>query len=148
MLSREGKLDQMRHKTHIKDAVHSARQWRYLAEANVFERRTRNKPAAKCRYRKALHGTGLFLTAILNRMNGTILSSQEWHNNVRILFNLEPLDMPQYCDGCGAKMTVEHACGCKCGGLVHIRHNELGGQIHHFIRKAIMFHTGQIIHPP
>ena len=64
-------------------------------------------------------------------MNGTILSSQEWRDNVRILFNLEPLDMPPHCDGCGAKMTVEHACGCKYGGLVHIRHDDLGGKICH-----------------
>ena len=103
MLSREGELDLMRHKTHIEYAVHSARQCRYLAEAHVFEKRACNKPAAKRRYRKALHGTGLFLTAILNCMNGTILSSQEWRDNVCILFNLKPLDMPQYCDGCGTR---------------------------------------------
>ena len=127
MISAE-QLDQVRHKAHISDAVHRAGQCRHLTEADAYERRSRGKPAVKRRYRKALHGTGLFLTAIPSRMNGTILSPQEWRDNVRILYNLEPLDMPQYCDGCGAKMTVEHACACKCGGLVHIRHDDLGGE--------------------
>ena len=33
--------------------------------------------------------------------------------------------MPQYCDGCGAKMMVDHALSCKVGGLIHIRHDDL-----------------------
>ena len=90
MLSREGTLDQMRHKAHISDAVHSARQCRHLAESDVHERRTRHKPAARRRYRKALHGTGLFLTAIPNRMNGTILSRQEWRERSEYSSILSP----------------------------------------------------------
>ena len=70
MISAE-QLDQVRHKAHISDAVHRAGQCRHLTEADAYERRSRGKPAVKRRYRKALHGTGLFLTAIPSRMNGT-----------------------------------------------------------------------------
>ncbi|KAL7523222.1 hypothetical protein ACHAXR_000083 [Thalassiosira sp. AJA248-18] len=31
-------------------------------------------------------------------------------------YNLAPLEMPQHCDGCSARMTVEHALSCKVGG--------------------------------
>eukprot|EP00985_Skeletonema_marinoi_P005795 scaffold2515_cov206-Skeletonema_marinoi.AAC.4 len=37
---------------------------------------------------------------------------------------VSPLDMPDLCDGCCAKMAVEHALHCKVGGLVHCRHND------------------------
>jgi hypothetical protein len=36
--------------------------------------------------------------------------------------------MPAACDGCGAKMTVEHALLCKVGGLVHIRHDDVADE--------------------
>ena len=97
MISAE-QLDQVRHKAHISDAVHRAGQCRHLTEVDAYERRSRGKPAINRRYREALHGTGLFLTAIPSRMNGAILSPQEWRDNVCILYNLEPLDMPQYCN--------------------------------------------------
>ena len=32
--------------------------------------------------------------------------------------------LPQKCNGCGAKFSVEHAFACKDGGLVVGRHNE------------------------
>ena len=60
-----------------------------------------------------------------NRLNGTELSAEEFRDNLRIRYNLEPLVMPDRCDGCGCKMSVEHALQCKVGGLVHIRHNDV-----------------------
>ena len=43
----------------------------------------------------------------------------------RLRYNFKPTDMPDTCDRCGAKLTVEHTLQCKCGGLVHSRHNDV-----------------------
>ncbi len=129
-------FDGMRHRGHIADAVEHARKVKALAENNFLEKRGRGKPAEKRRWRKAERGTGSFLSAIPNKLNGTCLSAEQWRDGVRILFNLEPLDMPQHCDGCGAKMTVDHAASCKKGGLVHIRHDDLGSEIRHLASCA------------
>ena len=68
---------------------------------------------------------GCWLTVVPNRLNDTILSAEEWRDNVRLRYNFKPMEMPDLCDGCGAKLTVEHALQCKVGGLVHMRHNDL-----------------------
>ena len=122
-------FDQVRHKGHIAEAVTSAQKVRMLGENDILERKARGNPTEKRRYKKALQGTGMFLTAIPNRLNGTILSAEQWRDNVRLLYNLEPLNMPSKCDGCGAKLTVDHALSCKKGGLVHMRHDDIGGEI-------------------
>ena len=64
-------------------------------------------------------------------LNGTSLLVNEWRDNVRLRYNHIPLEMPDRCDGCGAKMTVEHALQCKSGGLVHIRHDDVGDEWGH-----------------
>ena len=75
-------------------------------------------------YRKL---AGCWLTVIPNRLDGTILSAEEFRDNLRLRYNSKPTDMPDLCDGCGAKLTVEHAHAlqCKCGGLVHCGHNDV-----------------------
>jgi hypothetical protein len=57
-------------------------------------------------------------------LNGNSLSANKWGDNVCLQYNHSPLDMSAACDGCGAKMTIEHALSCKTGGLVHIRHDD------------------------
>ena len=58
-------------------------------------------------------------------MNGTEIGAQEWRDALFLLYGLDPPDLPKYCDGCNAKFTIPHALGCKRGGLVTARHNEL-----------------------
>ena len=65
------------------------------------------------------------------------LSADEWRDNVRLRYNHSPLDMPAACDGCGAKMTVEHALSCKVGGLVHIRHDDVADEWRHLCGTAL-----------
>eukprot|EP00956_Cyclotella_meneghiniana_P019699 scaffold34083_cov46-Cyclotella_meneghiniana.AAC.3 len=45
--------------------------------------------------------------------------------------------MPQKCDGCGAKMTVEHGLSCKTGGLVVARHNDVRNEWAHLCSLAL-----------
>jgi hypothetical protein len=54
---------------------------------------------------------------------------EEWQDNVRLRYNLEPLGMTEVCDGCGHRMSVEHALSCKVGGLVHIRHDDVAQEL-------------------
>ncbi len=78
-----------------------------------------DKPAIKRRYILA-GAAGLWLLVIPDRLNGNSLSAEKFRDNLRLRYNLLPLNMPQLCDGCGAPMTIEHALCCKVGGLVHI----------------------------
>ena len=79
---------------------------------------------------------GAWLLVFPNRLNGTGLLADEWRDNVRLRYNHSPLDMPNACDGCGAKMTVEHALLCKMGGLVHIRHDDVADEWRHLCATA------------
>ena len=121
-------FDQTAHSSKVEEAKTSARNLRALRDGAVMDRRARGRPAVKRRTQKALEGTGRFLTALPHILNGTILSADEWRDNARLLFNLEPLDLPQHCDGCGARFTVDHALSCKKGGLVHVRHEDVASE--------------------
>jgi hypothetical protein len=91
---------------------------RLKRERKFIDARGVNKPAVK-RRDIFVGAAGLWLSVIPDRRNGNSLSAEEFRDNLRLRYNLL-LDMPQLCDGCGAPMTVEHALGCKVGGLVHI----------------------------
>jgi len=59
-------------------------------------------PAERRRMERAGKAGAMF-TAVLNRMNGTVLSADEFCDNVRLRYNYVPLEMPQLCYGGGAK---------------------------------------------
>ena len=65
---------------------------------------------------------------------------------LRLRYNLVPQDMPHHCDGCGERMTVEHALACKTGGLVHIRHDDVADEWRHLCTLA--FSAGQVEREP
>ena len=83
--------------------------------------------------------TGLYLKVVPSHINGTVLSADEWRDNTRLRYNMLPLDMPQRCDGCGEKFTVEHALSCRLGGLVHTRHNMGADEWRHLCGCATSF---------
>ena len=105
----------------------------------------RDKPGDKRRLERICE-TGCWLTAVPNRLNGTILSAEEFRDNLRLRYNLKPLEMPDLCDGCGAKMTVEHALQCKVGGLVHCRHNDVTREFGSLCKQA--FTPGAVEYEP
>jgi hypothetical protein len=80
---------------------------------------------------------GAWLSVFPNWLNGTSQSANEWRDNVRLRYNHSPLDMPAACDGCGAKMLVEHALLCKVGGLVHIQHDDMADEWRHLCGTAL-----------
>ncbi len=81
-----------------------------------------------------------------DHLNGNPLSAEEFHDNLRLRYNLLPLNMSQLCNGCGALMTIEHALCCKVGGLVHIQHDDVADEWRHLCGCALTF--GQVEREP
>ena len=103
------------------------------------------KPALEEQYQHA-SSSGHWLLTTPNRLNGSQLSAKEFRNNLRLRENLKPLDMPQLCDGCRKRTTVDHALLCKCGGLVHIRHDDVGKEWESL--SVCAFSQGALSHEP
>ena len=53
--------------------------------------------------------TGAWLTVLSSTVNGTELGAQEWRDALFLRCVLEPPDLPKYCDGCQAKLSISHA---------------------------------------
>ena len=68
---------------------------------------------------------GAWLTVVPDLMNWTTLSTEDFRDNLRIRFGLQPQGLRQTCDGYGGKLTVDHALKFKKGGLVTIHHNDV-----------------------
>ena len=62
--------------------------------------------------------------------------SQEWCDALFLRYDLEPPDLPTYCDGCNNKFTIFHTLDCNRGGLVTARHNELRDGVADLADKA------------
>jgi hypothetical protein len=60
-----------------------------------------------------------------DKLNGTILSAEEFRDSLGLRFGLTPASLPSRCDGCGQRFTLEHAMTCAKGGLVLSRHNDV-----------------------
>ena len=67
---------------------------------------------------------GSWISAVPHRLNGTELSREEFRDNLRLRYGLMPQDMPGTCDGCGKRLSIEHALSCPKGGLVMVRQTE------------------------
>jgi hypothetical protein len=89
------------------------------------------------RWNKWNCAAGAWLSNFPNWLNGTGLLADKWRDNVLLWNNHSPLDMPAACNGCGAKMTVEHALSCKTGGLVHIQHDDVADEWRHLCGTAL-----------
>jgi hypothetical protein len=82
-------------------------------------------------------GTGAWLTATPNTLNGTELSVDEFRDCIRMRFGLTPSSLPHRCEGCRQRFSVDHAMTCKKGGLVMLRHNDVAAEWHHLCAQAL-----------
>jgi hypothetical protein len=117
-----------------------------LSDERLFlDHRGRDNPSV-ARWDNRNCATGAWLSVFPYWLNGTGLSADEWRDNVSLSYNRSPLDMPAACDGCGAKMLVDHALSCKVGGLVHIQHDDVADEWLHLCGTALS--PSQVKHEP
>jgi hypothetical protein len=102
------RFDLRAHRTCATQARQAARKSRLIDEQLFLDGRDWDNPSVARRDKQNCAACA-WLSVFPNRLNGTGLSADEWRDNVRIRYNHSPLDMPATYDGCGAKMTVEHA---------------------------------------
>jgi hypothetical protein len=96
---------------------------------------TSSSPVDKRRITRSAK-TGSWLSSIPSSINGTDLSAEEFRDNIRLRFGLQPKALPPYCDGCGSPFTPEHAMSCRIGGLVLQRHNHIAAEWGHLCSQA------------
>ena len=119
-----GELDLPSHRRCVKKASSSARDLR-IADEEAFLHQLGVKWGKKFEKKFERMGeNGAWLTRLPSNFDGTVLTREEWHDNVSIRYGFRPTNLPQQCDGCRGNFTVGHALTCKKGGLVVWRHND------------------------
>ena len=58
------------------------------------------------------------------KLHGTLLTRDEFQDNLRLRYGLRPLCVCSYCDGYDEGFSVEHRLSCTKGGLVTMRHGD------------------------
>jgi hypothetical protein len=135
---REGTaLDVNAHAAHATDARRRMLKAKTKEEEATLDRLCAAARPPAARRMKRSQETGAWLTAMPNALNGTELSEEEFRDNLRLRFGLQPLSLPDRCDGCEAKFTVDHALSCKKGGLVLLRHNDVAAEWHTLCAAAL-----------
>jgi hypothetical protein len=115
----------------------AARKVRVRAEeAKAVAMQAQATPFAKRRMLRSKE-TGSWLTTMPDTLNGTELSLEEFRDNVRMRLGLVPANLPDRCEACNEKFTVEHAMDCKIGGLVLQRHNDVAAEWHHLCAQGL-----------
>eukprot|EP00804_Cyclotella_cryptica_P030400 CCRYP_008488-RD/>CCRYP_008488-RD protein AED:0.23 eAED:0.23 QI:0/-1/0/1/-1/1/1/0/262 len=95
-------LDNEAHLGCVRGAGNAGRKARIEdGKAVVEDISQRRGPKVRKRLERMME-TGAWLTAIPDRMSGTELSLQEWHDNVSFRYGMVPRGLPRKCDGCGA----------------------------------------------
>ena len=72
----------------------------------------------------------------LSTVNETEMGEKECSDALFLRYGLDPPNIPKYCDGCNAKFSICHTLGCKRGGLVTARHNDLRDGVTELTGKA------------
>ena len=126
------------HNQTVKESCADGTKQRLEREQEFLKDLMKDRPFLEQQMERACE-TGLFLKAIPRHINGTVLGADEWRDNVRLRYNLLPLNLPERCDGCGAKFTVQHALSCRKGGLLYTRHNMGADEWRHLCGCATSF---------
>ena len=80
--------------------------------------------------------TGTWLSVLPSTVHGTELSAQEFGDAILLWYGIIPPNLPATCNGCEAGFILQHALGCKKGGLVIFQHNEIQDELVHLAAKS------------
>jgi len=100
--------------------------------ATILKPMTATKSRTICRGKE----TGAWLSVLPSTVNGTVLSAQEFQDALSMRYAETPHNFPDKCDGCDAQFSLQHALGCKKGGLVIFRHNEIRDELVNLASRA------------
>ena len=109
-------MDSVDHKGCVRMAGAKARKERVDAEKEFVKEMMASSTKAIKKRLERIGETGAWLTMLLNKLNGTLLTMEEWRDNARLCYGMRPLDLCDRCDGCNAGFSIEHAISCKKGG--------------------------------
>ena len=83
---------------------------------------------------------------IPSTINGTELGAQEWRDSLFQRYDINSLDLPSHCDGCGTAFTICHALDFKKVSLITASHNKLRNGVADLAGKA--FTPAHVVYDP
>ena len=119
-------LNTVAHKQTVREAGAEARKAHEEAEKESLEKQKASASLAVKKRLERIGQCGSWLTVTPSKLDGTLLSAEEYRDNIRLRYGLRPskLKLADRCDGCGCGFSVGHALSCKVGGLVGQRHDD------------------------
>ena len=69
-------------------------------------------------------------------INEKELGAQEWMDSLFLHYGIDPPDLPEHFNSCGAAFSIYHNLDCKKGGLITARQNELRDGVANLASKA------------
>ena len=102
----------------------------------------RKKDLAEGQYRNRLHratSNGVWLSAIIQCLNGTEFSWEEFRDNILLRYGLMPQDIPATFNGCANRFLIENTLSCPKGGLVLAQHDDAAKEWGALGARALMY---------
>ncbi len=123
-------LDLELHQQTVRKAGAAARKERVEKEAETVKKMCEDGTRAVKKRLARIGQCGAWLSSCPNKLNGNLLSAEEWRDNARLRYGMRPVGLCERCDGigCNAGFTIEHGLSCKKGGLVVQRHDDVADE--------------------
>ena len=84
---------------------------------------------------RRIQKTEAWISLLPSTANGTEVGAQEWRYSLFLHYVINTPDLPDHYDGCGAEFSICHALGCKKGGLITARHNDICDRVSNLASK-------------
>jgi sarcosine oxidase gamma subunit len=102
-------LSLVRHRQAVKEASATARASKKADEEYTVATQKGQANAKEKKRLARILGCGAWLIRPPTRFEGTQVTEEEWHDNLSLQYGMQPVHLPQQCDGCGSNFSVDHA---------------------------------------